>query len=130
MAVSEVEFQKVRVCICVWVGGVIEFGRGVVVAADTSRKERVVISRRCHAPRRKLVAMRGALDLAARIMSCEKLPKPPLACQIRRSRPQYLASGPSLYCFAYESRCRGLRFVRWLRVDAEGAADELRCDCV
>ena len=106
MAVSLLVLQKVR--IGVNVGLKLECRRGIV---DTVRQDRVVVSRRSCTPRLTPVAMRGALDLAARIMSCEILPNPPITIRIGRTGPQYLASGPSLYCPAYETRWRDLRFV-------------------
>lgn len=101
--VSVLEFQKDRAREYERVGSVVKCGRGIL---DNIEQECAVISRRCHSPRRTPVAMRGALAFAARIMSCEKLPNLPIRIQIRRSGPQYLASGPSLYCPAYQSCCK------------------------
>lgn len=77
MAVSLLEPQKVRFCVCVC--GYLRYAsksRHGVIASTV--QERVVIRRCCRPPRRTPVAMRGALGLATRIMSCEKLPNAPL----------------------------------------------------
>jgi hypothetical protein len=61
-------FQKDCLGMCVFVGGKTGLRLGVIRVAQ---EYRVVIRYRCCCTRRTPVAMRGALNLAARIMSCE-----------------------------------------------------------